>query len=98
MGHHKEHHAHTEEFKVGKDNTAKAAETTEAAPKQDELAGLKAQQEKLMKKLQDLRLASNDAWAELKTGAENAFDELRGSVHKVIQRFETALSQEHETK
>jgi hypothetical protein len=91
MGHHKEREVPSHaDFKVGKSNQNQ--EPPEVAD--EELAGVRAQQERLIRRLQDLREASHDAWDELKSGAESAFEELRGSVHKVMERFESALKPE----
>jgi hypothetical protein len=109
MGHHKEHASpHTVDYKVGKKDEShqkespppKSAGDSEGAEEAKSTEGLdfnalQAQQERLMKRLHELQAASTDAWAELKTGAEHAFEELKGSVQKIIMRFESALHQEN---
>jgi hypothetical protein len=75
MGHPKDVHPGG---KMGKDN-------------EELMDTVRSKQEALLARLQELRAASSDAWGELKTGAENALDELKGSVQKVIGRFEEAL-------
>ena len=68
---------------------AKAAEAGADARKeyQDQVDALRAQQEEARQKLKDLDEATGDAWKNLKSGIEKAWDDLGDSVKNATERF-----------
>ncbi len=54
----------------------------------DEIESLRNRQRHLYKKLDELRLAGNDGWEDLKTGVEQAYQELKSAVERAGERFQ----------
>ena len=52
-----------------------------------QLEGLRAKQESVRQKLQDLKEPGSEAWDDLKQGIDSAIDDLKGAVQSAVSRF-----------
>jgi chromosome segregation ATPase len=48
---------------------------------------LQNKKEEAQNKIEEIKNASDEAWEELKSGAERAFDNIKNSFHSVISKF-----------
>lgn len=53
----------------------------------EKIEDLRAKQEVLKQKLQDLKGSGDEAWEELKTGVDKALDDLKDVINRAISRF-----------
>jgi predicted nucleic acid-binding Zn-ribbon protein len=66
---------------------ARAATSDAKISYETQIAQLKAQRDDAMKKLQDLKGASSEAWDVLKAGAESAWAEMKNAVAAAKEKF-----------
>lgn len=64
------------------------AEVQAKAEIEEQLDELRAKKQAVAKRLADLRVASEEAWQELKTGINTAMQELKESVDRALKRFD----------
>jgi predicted ATP-binding protein involved in virulence len=51
------------------------------------IEALQHKQDEAMKKLHELRSAGDEAWEDIKTGAENTWDEIKAAFHAAASKF-----------
>lgn len=69
---------------------ARAKATRAEAQKtfEDQVGVLRSERDKLNERLRDLRQASEDAWGDMQSGVDQAFDSFKESVKRAMSRFD----------